>query len=155
MQKASFAPTPGDLVELLKEATNQGCTIMVLPSQHRHELPLTTTLRLLFGLRPAESRALAALVQRGYGTREELHAVMSYDDNLTSSSKIVDVTICRLRRKLALHGIGVTTIWGSGYALDEEARDKTRKLLAGHGADIADATAPPVGQANHKKTKAA
>jgi two-component system cell cycle response regulator CtrA len=139
MQNAS---TPADdVVEMIRAAKSQGLTIMVLPSRHRPELPPTTGLRLLLGLRPAESRALAALVQQGYASRAALHAAMFY--NPMSSLKSVDVTICKLRQRLRPHGIAVDTIWGSGYRLAEDSRMRIRELLADHGADSVEATPSP------------
>lgn len=36
--------------------------------------------------------------------------------------KIVDVIICKLRRKLVDHGIFIETVWGQGYKLDSRSR---------------------------------
>lgn len=39
-------------------------------------------------------------------------------------AKIVDVFVCKLRRKLEPFGIEITTLWGYGYSLDEVARNR-------------------------------
>lgn len=36
--------------------------------------------------------------------------------------KIVDVFLCKLRKKLAPFDIGIETIWGVGYAMNDRAK---------------------------------
>jgi DNA-binding response OmpR family regulator len=40
------------------------------------------------------------------------------DSNLTS------VYICKIRKKLERHGIKIITLWGQGYYLDDESKEK-------------------------------
>lgn len=42
--------------------------------------------------------------------------------------KIVDVFVCKARKKLEKHGIEIGTVWGQGYALDADNKAKLRKL---------------------------
>jgi DNA-binding response OmpR family regulator len=86
--------------------------------------PLVLTCCSQFDLSPAEGRALARLMKGDLVDRQELHAVIT--DKPGAIPKIVDVTICRLRQKLADHGIKIITRPGVGYRLDRN----TRKLIA-------------------------
>lgn len=43
--------------------------------------------------------------------------------------KIIDVFICKLRRKLAPHGIAIVTVWGVGYRIADDALDLVREYL--------------------------
>ena len=139
MQNA-LAPTPDDLARLLKAATDQGCTIMVVPGQQQRELPLTTALRLRLGLQPAEGRALSKLVESDHVTRREMHIAMSGVDCPVSDPRSINTTICQLRKKLQPHGIEIVTRRKLGHQLLADSKAKVRELL---GADIADAARCP------------
>ena len=73
---------------------------------------------------------LVTLLEHGLVGREDLHAAMS-DGRGTSKIKTVDVVINRVRQKLAGAGVEIVTVWGAGYRLDEDARGRVRKMLAG------------------------
>jgi hypothetical protein len=90
------------------------------------------------------------LVKYDHATRQEIHSAMADGDPVTGN-KIIDVVISRLRRKLAPHSIKIATIWGLGFRLAEDSRDRIRKLLAAYGADIVAAATPPA--ADRKKAK--
>lgn len=45
--------------------------------------------------------------------------------------KIVDVYVCKLRKKLKPWGIEIQTQWGQGYFLPPESKGAARKLLDG------------------------
>ena len=42
--------------------------------------------------------------------------------------KIVDVFICKIRRKLKPHGIEIKTIWGCGYQMEKADADRFYQL---------------------------
>lgn len=50
--------------------------------------------------------------------------------------KILDVWLCRLRRKLRAHDIEIQTIWGRGWYMEPEDRAKV-ELLRFKPAEIA------------------
>jgi DNA-binding response OmpR family regulator len=76
-----------------------------------------------FNLSPAEGQAFAKLLGGNFVTREELHTAIS---NPGATLKVVDVTISKLRRKLAEHGIKIINRYKRGYRLDQN----TRNLIA-------------------------
>lgn len=79
------------------------------------------------GLTPGEENMLMALMQSGGAvkSKEQLLAA-AYADRYGLGDepeiKIVDVFVCKLRKKLAPHGIHVETVWGRGYLLPQESR---------------------------------
>jgi DNA-binding response OmpR family regulator len=138
-------PTSADEVaKLLKEAMSRGHVVVLRTSPPTHvdaRTPLLIALNQIFQLLPAESRVLVELMEHGRASREALHVALSPDGNPVSKIKVVDVVVCKLRGKLAPHGIEIATVWRLGYALDSKARDKIRKLLAKHDEAIV-ATSP-------------
>jgi hypothetical protein len=48
----------------------------------------------------------------------------------------LSVYICTLRKKLAAHGVKIDTIFGRGYGLSEQSRQKIRRRLATHDAGL-------------------
>jgi hypothetical protein len=50
------------------------------------------------------------------------------DDRATP--KILDVIMCKMRTKLRPHGITVETVWGRGYRLSRQARERMAALGA-------------------------
>jgi hypothetical protein len=143
MQRAS-APA---LAGLLQEAIDRGQVVVVRSAAsppRNTESPLVMTCSFRFGLTHAESRALVTLMQHEHVSRQALHAAISSDSSPVSQIKLVDVVVCHLRKKLAAHGIAVTTLRGQGYTLDRAARDRI-KQIAGYNTEGV-ATAPKTDQ---------
>jgi two-component system cell cycle response regulator CtrA len=44
--------------------------------------------------------------------------------------KIVDVYICKIRKKLSPMGIEIETSWGKGYLLRDDTKEKLKELMA-------------------------
>lgn len=42
--------------------------------------------------------------------------------------KIIDIFVCKLRKKLAAHGIGIETVWGWGYRMSRESRERLQAM---------------------------
>jgi DNA-binding response OmpR family regulator len=81
-------------------------------------------------LTPSEGRLLAALHAHKTGlSKEALHAALSGGIEADSDIKIVDVYVCKLRGKLARHGIGIETIWSQGYRLSAAGRAALASLM--------------------------
>lgn len=85
-----------------------------------------------WGLTPGEERLLAELVRMPEGavaTKERLHIAFSGGDEPDTALKIVDVIVCKVRKKLGEHGVchdeddgPIRTVWGRGYALSPTLR---------------------------------
>jgi DNA-binding response OmpR family regulator len=81
-----------------------------------------------------ESRIFLVLIRRGQASREQLHdaveANRGYPDE-TTQEKIVDVVVCKLRKKLAPHGLILSTVHGQGYEMADAHREKAWQLIKG------------------------
>lgn len=85
----------------------------------------------LVKLSPTEEKICSLLLQRSvltlniffvciYGARPECDQ---------PSEKMLDVWICKLRKKLGPLGVAIQTKWSVGYYLDQESRTKLAVLL--------------------------
>lgn len=88
-----------------------------------------------FGLTASEARMFTALLRRPEMTKAQLHKNTQGHEGGTHKDptelKIVDVFICKLRKKLDKlpTPIIIDTIWGKGYALSSAMKAKTYALL--------------------------
>lgn len=132
----SIVPSTAEVVAFLREAADQG-RIVVLPAARSvsPESALVATCRLVFDLTRIEARALLQLLGQPHAAREELHAAIIGNGIATTQIKLVDVVVCRLRKKLVPHGIKINTIRGFGFSIEAATRDRIRKLLSEHGGD--------------------
>lgn len=81
------------------------------------------------GLTQQEARLFGALVKRGRATNEQLLTAVSLttaDD--MPQMKLVDVLVCKVRKKIRPFGIQIATIWGAGYELPEASRERAKDL---------------------------
>lgn len=72
-----------------------------------------------------ECRVLAALIQGDLVTKDAVY-VRVYPDHYMGDApdiKIIDVFVCKLRRKLKPLGIAISTVWGRGYRIEAGDRD--------------------------------
>ena len=83
----------------------------------------------LFGLRPGESHAFIKLVEHEHVSREALHLALARTSDPNSDIKIVDVSVCRMRKQLAPFAIAIKTMWGYGYQLSVENRRRAMDLI--------------------------
>lgn len=75
----------------------------------------------------AEARVLGCLMQRELATKEQLFAATTtdmVDDD--REIKIVDVFVCKLRKKLVPFGIQIETRWGEGYFINAATKRAVR-----------------------------
>jgi len=139
MQKPAFASASNEIVELLQEAKNRGHLVILRASPPSHvdaKAPLLIALNRLFGLTPAEGRALLELLAHGQTSRQALHAAMTPDGAPVSQIKTLDVVVYHMRRKLRPRGIEIITIPRLGYGLADGARGRIHKLLAEHDPEL-------------------
>ena len=74
-------------------------------------------------LTPSEARLFGALLKRDVLTKEALMATLYYNLNKDEAEiKIVDVFVCKIRKKLAPFGIKIETRRGVGYELTSESK---------------------------------
>lgn len=81
-----------------------------------------TNLQRMFGLSPKEADLLIALSDGRSRSKESLLTAMYSDrPNEEPEIKIIDVFICKIRRKLEGSGVNIETIWGRGYVIADTA----------------------------------
>lgn len=74
-------------------------------------------------LTSSESRVFSHLMTRDVATKDSIMAPL-YSDQLKDEvePKIVDVFVCKLRKKLRPFGIQINTVWGQGYGLADRSQ---------------------------------
>lgn len=76
---------------------------------------------LSWGLTDRERRLYAHMASRELVTRESCMAVMYGHMIAPPDPKIIDVWLCKLRKKLAPHGVHIETHWGIGWSLPQKS----------------------------------
>jgi two-component system, cell cycle response regulator CtrA len=66
-------------------------------------------------------------MQRDVATKEMILTAL-YNGMDEPQAKIIDVFVCKMRKKLQSFGIEISTLWGRGYYLTREMKDKVRAL---------------------------
>lgn len=80
-----------------------------------------------WALTASEARVFGVLVSREMATKDAIMAGL-YGSRLKDEAeeKIVDVFICKLRKKLGRFGIQIRTHWGQGFSLAAPERARFR-----------------------------
>lgn len=92
----------------------------------------TAHLQRILGLTPLEAQILQLMGDGTVRTKEQIMTALYWDriaDGEVPAVKIIDVWVCKTRKKLAGTGIVIQTMWGRGYWL--EGTDKLKKVMAG------------------------
>jgi hypothetical protein len=126
----------GDLAELPAAdwpvGTRRDRLPTLAPIRSRDIERLVTPLCALYRLTSQEARAFGVLIVRREASRADLHLAMS-DPRLaevTTEPKIVDVIICKIRKKMSRFGVEIETSWGCGYRLSKETVDRIMAEIA-------------------------
>lgn len=85
----------------------------------------------LFGLTGQEAKVFGILLKRELVTKQQALDAL-YGDRPESDEaeiKIVDVFVCKLRKKLKPFGVAVETVWGRGYRMSAESKNAAAVLL--------------------------
>lgn len=80
-------------------------------------------------LTASEARVFGCLVNREIATKDAIMAAL-YCDRLDADGaaepKIVDVFVCKMRRKLKPFGVEIRTVFGQGFVIDPATRSTYR-----------------------------
>lgn len=92
---------------------------------------LTSKLRDVFGLEPGLSPILGMLMQRIFVSHSSLYTVLyaNRPECDWPEPKILDVQICKLRRKLKKIGASIDTRWGEGWMMTAANKAKVRDAI--------------------------
>jgi DNA-binding response OmpR family regulator len=83
-----------------------------------------------FKASPLEACMLTLMLRRDQVTKEQLHVVITQKSGKEDiDQKMVDVMICKLRKKLKPFGLVIETMWGMGYFITPASREIAVHLL--------------------------
>jgi DNA-binding response OmpR family regulator len=83
----------------------------------------------VFDLTRKETAILGVLLANRHPRRETFMVALYSDRPNPPHSKIIDVYISHLRRKLAPLGIQIDTRFGEGFEIPEESKARARRLM--------------------------
>lgn len=86
----------------------------------------------LFGVTQQQACLLLMLIKRREVTRKMLHNEIERrrpHPKVETEPKIVDVVICKLRKRLEGFGLTIVTVWSCGYYMPPEDRRKALDML--------------------------
>jgi DNA-binding response OmpR family regulator len=79
-----------------------------------------------------EQRVMGVLVNREFASKDAIMAALYRNLGRDEAEpKIVDVFVCKIRKKLKPFGIDIRTVWGTGYCLPPEQRTLLRQQTSG------------------------
>lgn len=91
---------------------------------------LTVEAPVFLGLTTHEARLFGALLKRPMVSKAGVMATLySERPDDEPEMKIVDVYVCKIRKKLKPYGIEIETIWGQGYRMTEAMRAKASSMI--------------------------
>ena len=129
----------------------RGSHLPMINGEQRSEAEMLLSAQRVLGLTPLEANFVVVLLKRDEVDRKTLHRVVEHqrmvrntrpNDLEPTNEKIVDVVICKLRKKLSTHEIEITTLWGSGYYMPEDSRCRVTELV--HASEIKTCNGRPV-----------
>ena len=98
------------------------------------EYGFTDPVPLAFDLTANEAKVMSLLLVRDFATRAQMmSAIMANrgaDADRMPEMKIIDVFVCKIRKKVKPYGIEITSLWGRGYRLSPEMKAKVAVYLA-------------------------
>lgn len=83
----------------------------------------------IFGFTPSEGVMFGMLLKNKIVRKEALLDGMQRGRPHNVEIKIVDVLICKMRRKLKPYGISIETQWGNGYFLNAASKQAAQSIL--------------------------
>lgn len=85
---------------------------------------------LVLGLTGQEAKLFGILVKRELVTKEAaMVAIYGNQPNTEVEIKIVDVFICKMRKKLKAYDIAIETVWGRGFLMPAASKANAAALL--------------------------
>lgn len=78
-------------------------------------------------LTKSETKVLRVIEARPFVTREIIYQSLYWEfEGDGPEMKILDVFVCKLRKKLRVNGIEIMTLWGQGWRMTDENKRKLR-----------------------------
>jgi hypothetical protein len=88
------------------------------------ETELTCALQHRFGLTRQQTLLLMVMLKRKLAAKDALHAAAQavHAPGHETCPKLVEVVVCKLRKRMKRHGYQIHTVWASGYFLSLDDR---------------------------------
>ena len=83
----------------------------------------------LFRFTKNEAKIFGALMQKNQIDKVRFMATLYPDPDRSPQTKIIDVWICKMRYKLKKYKIEIGTVYGIGYYLSNDNKNKVKLLL--------------------------
>ena len=118
-----------DLLEAELDTARE--TIRQLREDHGFLTVAPVSLRLT----TSEASIFGVLLKKDGATNELLMQALYSDSGADDppEEKIIDVFVCKMRKKIKPFGISITTLWGKGYCMPPESKVIARQLLLSEG----------------------
>jgi DNA-binding response OmpR family regulator len=123
-----------DVAARLEAVENENEMLRARNEQLEEMLGIRTLAPISFGLTPSESKVFGILMKRDLATKEMVMLTLygdRPDDNV--EIKIVDVFVCKMRKKIKAHDVPIETVWGQGYRIAPEAKQRVRDMMRDEG----------------------
>ena len=83
-----------------------------------------------FDLTASEARVFGILLARDYCSKEQvMTALYAHQPRDEPDIKIVDVYVCKIRRKVEPVGVQIETVWGHGYKISKDMKNRAKSLI--------------------------
>jgi hypothetical protein len=122
----------GSIVEMPRDdwpvGSSRSTRLLLIGTPLDDETKLKCACARYFGASPLEAAMLALMLKRNEVTKEQLHGVIENErgpGKEMTEIKMVDVMICKLRKKLVPHDVIIKTMWGVGYYIPTSNREST------------------------------
>jgi hypothetical protein len=126
----------GSIVEMPRDdwpaGSNRSSRSILIGTPLDDETKLKCACARYFSASPLEAAMLALMLKRSEVTKEQLHGVIENErgpNKEMTEIKMVDVMICKLRKKIKDHNILIKTMWGVGYYIPSSNRESAFALL--------------------------
>jgi len=111
--------------ELLQENEELRTRLEGLEEAISHEIPAFMKMGIL---RKSECAVLGMMMKRDVVTRDGLMEYLYGTRNAPPDTKIIDVFICNIRKKLRHLGVDIETVFGVGYRLTATSKAIIRNI---------------------------
>jgi two-component system cell cycle response regulator CtrA len=136
--RTKLSPPPDGAYELVLEADNDRLRLRVAELERevarlsaKHEIVMLTPVA-EFGFTPSEALIFARLAATGFVTNDDLMAVLTAGKTGTAPGrKIIDVYVCKIRKKLDRFDIVIETMHGRGYKIGPDSLAKVAAIQSG------------------------
>lgn len=93
-------------------------------------LGITMKAPIELGLTPSEAGVFGVLMARDFVTKDMvMSSIYRSGAKDEAQIKIVDVFVCKIRRKLKPFKINITTVWGQGYRITAAEKRRIKEMF--------------------------